>query len=400
MWNIATVLATPRTRRIRAAAMICFTLAIGGCALQSPFRLTGQLDYDESLVSGERLFAAPVPADELPNVAINEPSEAMLDYVANTVRERRLASQKVRDLFSGLDKDGYFKSVYSANRTLTAAETFEARGGNCLSYTNMFVSLARAAGLDARYQVVDVPPSWDADAGFLIRYTHINVLVRNINLEARPGHEVIVDFNIVHPDPDYPRREVSDEYAESLFYANQSVTLMRDKQPRESFSYLRRAIEIAPENIDLWINLGAFYATQGDFGSSLEAYDVALQLDPRNKAAFSGLARSYANVGNLEMAAVYEEKVRNYRQRNPYYHYALAQSAYEDADFESSLGYINTAIDLRRRTAQFHLLKGLVQQQLGDTEAARDSLRRAERYGLDRSVKLDLLRSLAGVNSS
>jgi Flp pilus assembly protein TadD len=206
---------------------------------------------------------------------------------------------------------------------------------------------------------------------------------------------VIVDFNIVHPDPDYPRKAVSDEYAESLFYANQSVTLMRDKRPRQSFAHLRRAIEVAPHNVDLWINLGAFYAIERDFDSSIEAYEVALQLEPRSKAAFSGLARSYSNAGNEEMAAVYQEKVRNYRERNPYYYYALAQGAYEVADYESSLDYINAALQLKRRTARFHLLKGLVEHRLGDVDAARDSMQRAQRYGLDRSVKLDLLRSLA-----
>ncbi|MDZ7670779.1 MAG: hypothetical protein U5Q16_15635 [Gammaproteobacteria bacterium] len=49
------------------------------------------------------------------------------------------------------------------------------------------------------------------------------------------------------------------------------------------------------------------------------------------------------------MAAVYDRKVRNYRKRNPYYHYALAQNAFENARFEESLTAIDRAIDLKRR---------------------------------------------------
>jgi len=392
--------AIPWSRCIKVAGTVCILLAAGGCIMQSPFKLNGTLEYEESLLTGERVFGGPIVPAEVHEAAIHEPSADMLAYIDRTVRGKGLASQRFRDLFSGLTRDGYFESVYSANSTLTAAETFSAGGGNCLSYTNMFVALARAADLDARYQIVEVPPTWDADAGFLIRYTHINVLLKNVRLDHQPGHDVVVDFNIVHPDPEYPRKVVSDEYAESLFYANKSVNALRDKRPRESFAYLRRAIEIAPENVDLWINLGAFYATQGDFASSIEAYDVALQIEPRSKPAYSGLARSYANAGNQELAALYDAKVRNYRDRNPYYHYAMAQAAFENADFESSLRFINTAIDLRRRIARFHFLKGLVEHQLGDTEAARESLERAQRFGLDRSVKLDLLRSLAGVNAS
>lgn len=399
MPNILSTRATLQPGHLRMAGMLGLLLIATGCAMQSPFKLNGGLQYDESLLTGERLFDEPVAPHEL-EAEINAPSQAMVDYVARTVRSNVSASQRFHDLFDGLTDDGYFESVYSANRTLTAAQTFEARGGNCLSYTNMFVALARAADLDARYQVVDVPPSWDADAGFLIRYTHINVVLKNVRLDHQAGYEVIVDFNIVQPDPDYPRHEVTDEYAESLFYANKSVNLMRSSRSREAFAYLRRAIEIAPANVDLWINLGAFYAIQGDYDSAVDAYDVALQIDPRNKSAYSGLARSYANAGDAEMAAVYDEKVRNYRERNPYYHYAMAQAAFEDSDFERSLEYINTAIDLRRRIARFHFLKGLVEHRLGDIEAARESLDRAQRYGLDRSVKLDLLRSLAGVNAT
>lgn len=400
----ATVPVFERSRRPGAGGLVVALLAVfvllaSGCVSQSRYKQSGTLDYDPSLLTGERMFGEPVPVDDLPRIPIAEPSEAMLDYVERTVRRDRLASQRFRDLFGGLNDDGYFQAVYSANRTLTAAETFDSQGGNCLSYTNMFIALARAAGLDAKYQIVEVPPSWDAGSGFLIRYTHINVLLKGLRLDHHEGQDVIVDFNIVHPDPDYPRRAVSDEYAESLFYANKSVRLLREGQPRESFRYLRRAIEIAPENVDLWINLGAFYATHGHFHESVEAYEVALQIDPRSRSAYSGLARSHANMGDHELAAEYEGKVRNYRERNPFYHYAMAQSAFEDADYRQSLDYINTAIALKRRNARFHLLKSLVEERLGDPGSARESLERAKHLGLERAAKLDLLRSLARVNA-
>lgn len=375
-------------------------ILLAGCAGQAPLERHGALHYAPSLTTGERTFGETVQTDHLPRVLINQPSEQMRTYVADQIGDARLSSRRFHSLFAGLRRDGYFDAVYAANSTLTAAEAFEARGGNCLSYTNMFVSLAREAGLDARYQIVDIPPSWDADSGFLIRYTHINVVLRGLRIENHNGSRVTVDFNLMHPDPDAAQIEVSDAYAESLFYANKSVSLLRAGESRESFAYLRRAIDIAPENIDLWINLGAFYATQGDYRSSIEAYNVGLQIDPRNKSAYSGLARSYQYLGDTELADAYREKVRNYRERNPYYHYALAQAAYAQADYERSLSAIDEAIDLKVRTARFHLFKALVQERLGDREAAEDSIRRAQRFGLDERIKVDVLRSAGLVASS
>jgi Flp pilus assembly protein TadD len=208
------------------------------------------------------------------------------------------------------------------------------------------------------------------------------VLVKNVHFDRRLNHTVIVDFNEVHPAVDYPRREVSDEYAKALYYANHSVALLRSGETRESFAHLRRAIETDPSNVDLWINLGAFYAVEGDAEAAVEAYHVALQRKRNSKPAFSGLARNYATLGDEAMAAYYQDKVRNYRETNPFYHYAMAQAAFDEAEFEVSLDYINAAIGLDRRTARFHQLKGMVEQKLGDHEAAETSFRRARRHGL------------------
>jgi Flp pilus assembly protein TadD len=364
----------------RAAALVCLLALSGACASSgfNPGRAAAP-DYPEWLLSGERLFGEPVRADELPEIDISEPSPEMRAFVAELVDgiDRRNSASRFRALFGGLVRNGYFNSVYSANQTLTAAETFEIKGGNCLSYTNLFIALAREAGLDASYQLVDVPPSWDADAGFIIRYTHINVLVRGLRLEPGAHPLVTVDFNEVHPDAEYRRWTVSDDYASSLFHANLSVSLLRQGQVRDGFLHLRRAIDIEPANLDLWINLGAFYATQGDYAGSIEAYRIALQLAPNSRAALSGLARSYANHGNEAMAAVYRQRVRNYRETNPYYHYAMAQAAFERNDYEASLAHINNAIGLKRRAPRFYLLRALVEDKLGRPDAAEASLRRA-----------------------
>jgi Flp pilus assembly protein TadD len=371
---------------------------LSACATQPAL---DALDYPDWLLSGERLFGQPIDLDrEVPDIGVADPTDEMRAYVAEIVAERRISNFRFRHLIARLARDGYFNTTYSAHQTLTAAETFAIKGGNCLSYTNMFIALAREAGLDAVYQVVDVPPSWDADAAFLIRYAHINVLVKNVYLDRRSSQAVIVDFNEVHPAADFPRREVTDEYAKALYYANHSVAMLRAGSTREGFGHLRRAIENAPTNVDLWINLGAFYAVEGDAEAAVEAYHVALQRSRNNKAAFSGLARGYAALGNTEMAAFYQDKVRNYRETNPFYHFAMAQAAFEVAEFESSLDYINTAIGLNRRTARFHLLKGMVEQKLGDHEAAEVSFRRARRHGLDPTSEAELRRVHVDLSST
>ncbi len=370
-------------------------LALTAC---SSVTVSPEAGVDPALLSGERAFGAPLElvVEEDSIVAM---SDEMVVFMDELDVDRLLAAARFRRLFSGLARAGYFNTSYDAEKTFTAADTFEAKAGNCLSYTNMFVALARDAGLRAEYQVVDVPPSWDADSGYLIRYTHINVILKGVTMDKLGGQDITVDFNAVHPDPEYHRRVVSDRYATSLYHANLSVDYIRRGEAETGFAHLRRAIELEPENPDLWINLGAFYAKRGNYDAAIESYEAALAVDSRSKGAISGLARAYSNLGDEEMAAYYGDRVKRYRAKNAFYHFALAQAHYESADYERSLDAINTAIHLKGRQGRFYFMRGLAEQKLGDLEGARKSFARAERFGRYRDLKLRYVNELAGVST-
>ena len=341
----------------------------------------------EALLTGELAFGEPVSADEVPDVDLLHVSEPMRAFIAEEVGDVRVPTVKFRRLFRSLTRDGYFTANYIADSTRTAAETFHHKTGNCLSYTSMFIALAREADLDARFQIVRVPPNWDADSGYLIRYTHVNLVLKGFMYDATNGQEFSVDFNDVLPDPDYPRYEISDEHATALYYANQSVANLRAGEMREAFAYLQKALDISPDNEDLWLNLGAFYGRLNKHEQALAAYKVALNLDPGSRGAISGLGRTHYLLGNLEEAEFYNDKVRRYRQRNPYYHFAVAQTEFDRARYEDALEAINTAINLKYRNGRFHFLKGLAEYKLGDLESAQISFRRADRFGNYRDLK-------------
>lgn len=355
-------------------------------------------EYRELLV-GDLIFGEPVSTAEAPDVDLLGVSDEMRAFIAAEVGDVRVPTAKFRRMFRGLNREGYFEANYIADSTRTAEDTFHHKSGNCLSYTSMFIALAREAGLDAQFQLVQVPPNWDADSGYLIRYTHVNLVLKGFMYDSSTGREFSVDFNDVLPDPDYPRHEISDEEASALFYANRSVFHLRAGEMRQAFAYLKKAIDISPHNADLWINLGAFYAKQNAFEQALTAYEVALGLDPGNRGAISGLGRTHEILGNLDEAKRYKDQVRRYRQRNPYYHFAIAQTEFDGGRYDRALAAINTAIDLKYRIGRFHFLKGLTEYKLGDLESARLSFERANRFGNYRDLKRRYVNGVAQVAS-
>ena len=372
-------------KRWLSVLMTTAMLGFGGCQVLPDLPQSG--GDQSSLLDGSAVFGEPVSADEAADVDILELTPDMVEFLDRQIGDSRISAVRFRRLYKGLAENGYFETSYLADTTRTAAETFHDKSGNCLSYTNMFIALARQAGLDAEFQIVDVPPDWDADSGYLIRYTHVNVLLKGFVFDPRYGEDFSVDFNDVLPDPEYSRHVISDVEATSLFYANRSVGLLRSGELRAAFVLLKKAIELAPEHPDLWINLGAFYSKQLAHGEALKAYETAWHYDRSNRAAISGMARSHYLLGNLEQSEVYAEQVRRYRQRNPYYHFAIAQAEFENARYSKALVAINLALDLKYRNGRFHFLKGLTEQKLGNPEAAEASFRRATRYGNYRELK-------------
>ena len=383
------------SRKTAALAFgLAATLLAAGC---SSLGGGASVDYDPTLVNGQRAFGEEVSASEADDANLVLVSDDMKAYLDANVGERRLSVARFKKLFHSLSRDGYFSSTYDADKTYNAADTFSYKAGNCLSYTNMFLAMARETGLHAYYQIVRVPPSWDADSGYLIRYTHINVLVKGVKLDKFGGGEFTVDFNSVHPEPDYHRKTVSDQYAESLFHANRSVNLIRAGQPREGFANLRRAIELVPNNPDLWINLGAFYGKRGQYQAAIDTYNVALNIDSGNKGAISGLSRAYANLGNEEQAQYYAESGEALPREKRLLSLCAGAGAVRTRQLRWRARRDQYRHRLKRRNGRFYFMRGLAEQKLGDMQAAKKSFRRAERLGSFRDLKLRYVNEFAGV---
>lgn len=265
-------------------------------------------------------------------------------------------------------------SLDYAEITRTASKTFHDRQGNCLSFTMLFVTLARAAGLSASFQSVEVPPSWSYEG-------HV-VIANHVNTSVRMGHseETIVDFNIRPYQGDQPRRRISDDYALGLFYANLGAEAMLRGEYAPALAYLREAAKVEPDIAGIWVNLGVLYSRHGRHDYAESAYLRALEVDDDQESALANLALVYQALGETELAAEYRDRVQSYRERNPYYHYTKAVLAYEEQRFDAALASLRKALRLKRDEHAFYTLRGEVETALGKERHAARSFERAREY--------------------
>jgi tetratricopeptide (TPR) repeat protein len=344
-------------------------LLLAACSASSPRRS----DVSEAdLLSGDALGPGFV-ADTIPVIRIADAfalDEEMRAF-AQSINDVRDPSFHVKSLLDAMKQRGLFALDYTDAATRTVSETFHERRGNCLSFTMLFIELARAVGLHARYQLVDVPPRWNHDADLIVIANHVNAVV-----ESRFEHDLIVDFNSADFRGDYPTRKINDDYAAALYYTNLGAEALVKRDFPSSFALFREALSFHSDMAEPWVNLGVLYGRLGRYDYAEAAYLRALEVDPRQRSAVANLVGVYTALGDTARAEEYRERVRHYQDINPYYHYARAQLAYAEKRHEDALGELRSAIRLKDDDRDFYTLQGETLAALGrDADAARSFAR-------------------------
>lgn len=306
----------------------------------------------------------------------------MRRFVDQHVDRRGSQSLKLQQLVSAIMDTEIFGLDYD-DVTRTAAETFRARRGNCLSFSSLFVALARDAGLEVQFQEVDVPPDWTLDKETFVLNRHINVFVDLDFVGTR-----VVDFNIGDFRSSYPMRRISDRRARAHFFNNAGVERLQAGDNAGAFAFFRRALTDGDETFSpAWTNLGTLYQHNGHLAHAEAAYLHALTTGGSDLVAMSNLARLYERTGDRERAAALKDRVVHHRLRNPYYRCSLARDALAAGRLDLAPDHLKFAIKKRPNEDQFCFLLAVTYLRGGDEGAARRWFARAKELAATDAVR-------------
>ena len=346
-------------------------------------------DLDRATITPDELLAGTslgVPGGSpTPLVAEEEVlavSAEMRAFVDAHVDRKASGNLKLHQLVSAIIDKATFGVEYD-DTTRTASETFRVRRGNCLSFSSMFVAMARDVGLSVQFQEVEVPPDWTLDNDTFVLNRHVNVYV---DLE-RAGKRV-VDFNIADFKASYEMHKISDTRARAHYYNNIGVARMQAGDTASALACFRRAIADNDRGFAAaWTNLATLYQRKGHLAHAEAAYLQALKASKWDLVAMSNLARLYERIGDRERAATYQKKVVYHRLCNPYYRYSLALDALATGDLDAAIGHLKFAIRKRPKEDQFCLQLGLTYLKKGDARSARRWLARAQEVAATDALK-------------
>lgn len=339
----------------------------------------------KTLSAKELLRAEPLTGEQdvpaLEDIDVLALDDEMLGFIDENVDRNHGYYLKMYELIHAIISEGSFGLEYDET-TRTAQGTFHARRGNCLSFTNMFVAMAREVGVDATYQEIEIPPSWSDQGDNYQLSRHVNIF---IDMHGAGTREV--DFNIGDFQSRYDRRRISDERALAHFYSNIGAEFLQQDEPTEALRYFRKALATDEDFAPAWSNLGALYSEEGHFEYAEAAYVRALQSNPRELVAISNLSQLYEFTGQKDLADWYDRQSSRHRMRNPYYRYDLAESAYRAEDYETAIDHLRYSVKKQKNEDSFYFLLGLSYLQMGNEPAARKWLEKAAQTAQDDALR-------------
>jgi Flp pilus assembly protein TadD len=337
-----------------------FTLVLSACATQSfknipaPPQLQGEY--------------TPVVIADVDVLAMNA---RMIEFLERYVLEYEDPNIKRQLLSMALTNRAILGFHYNIERTLTANEAFNTRSGNCIAFANLFIAMAREAGLKARYHEVLIPPEWTSQNDTFVISKHINVVVDS------PHGPFEVDISGREIKINAKRRIMSDQEAKSMYFNNLGAEELLVNNLSVAYAYLIKAIEIDPGASDSWSNLGVVLGRNGQKRDAEKAYLTALDISPDQLTAMGNLYDIYIMEENLAAAADLQSKVERYRQENPYYLLTLSDEALKNDQFRDSIRLLNLAIEKKDTEHLLHFAMAKTQYLYGNTVEAETSLLRA-----------------------
>lgn len=294
------------------------------------------------ILSGETLLHRIVGSAEYPNEPLFILTDAMKTFAAQSVKGIHDPASRVTALHRQLIKSPYLGGQgirYSALTTDNPQVVFTQSEANCLSYSLLFVAMAKEVGLDAWVNEVTIPSNWerqDDNSFYLMR--HVNAKVRvpkeskmaaqqfQLNRSSATD-EMVIDLEIRLFRRHYPQAPLTQREAEAQFYSNKGIEFASRKETEKAFLYLRKALERDMSRSYLWNNFGGVFLRNGSYEDAAKIYLHAHKINPKDDSVLANLAGVYKRLGDTDKADAYLQLSLRYRESSPYYQYRLAEDA-------------------------------------------------------------------------
>ncbi len=163
--------------------------------------------------------------------------------------------------------------------------------------------------------------------------------------------------------------------------------LLAQANPAEALIAAQRVIDLAPNEPQHHLRRGELLLAQGEYASAMQAFEVALTINPRLAAAHAWLSRTHAQTQSWNRARYHAEQALLLAPEIEAHTVLVAEAAAGAGDLVGAAKLLADAIGRRGERAEWSHALGLIHLRRGDTTNGLASLRK--------TIQLDPQRSAA-----
>jgi Tfp pilus assembly protein PilF len=359
--------APPLATLLLATLLLATLLFAGGCASRSAVQRSPATELFH-----DQLFHPPAaPIDTTAIFALNQ---RMRDYVRNELGQRPRGHDGRRALFDALYRRDQLKLEYDSAMTRNAAETFEARAGNCLSLAIMTAALARELNFSVQFQQINMEESWSRSGNLYFASNHVNLILGkkrgSLDGEQIGNATLIVDFIPISPKAHESARPLEERTIVAMYLNNRAAELLLAGSIDDAYWAARGSAEADPDFLNAYNTLAVIYRNHGDLAQSEQALRHALRRTPDSTIFLSNLAQTLEGQQRDAEAAVVRARLAHLEPTPPFHFFHLGQQAFERGDYLRARDMFERELARVPDYHEFHYWLALSQYQLGNLRVA------------------------------
>ena len=337
------------------------------CSTYEPFDSKGYLVKQyEARVGPEKAGEIEVPFDL---------SDQILSEVLGRIDPGANDRNKTANILDFVFGPGGLELQYQLTPTRSASKTYYAREGNCLSFVNLFVGVARGVRLNPEYVEVKDHQRWNYKDGVVVSQGHI---VAGMMIDGRMS---TYDFLPYRAKSYKDLNPISDLIATAHFYNNLGAEALLADDLETAEEYLGIANQLAPDFEKAINNLGVYYLRIDRIDDALALYDAGLVDHPKNVAFLTNKARALQLLGRGDEAIAVLDQIEDTKQTSAFFFVYRADMALSQNNYEEALNQLQKALRQDSEVPEVHVALVKVYLALGQMDKAN--------YHVERALKLD-----------
>lgn len=278
---------------------------------------------------------------------------------------------------------------YQEQPTFGIAESHARRRVNCLSFTMMFIALARASGMRAYAQASDDALAMRVQGDIMYRATHVNA-----GIEVG-GVEYTIDVGWRSLLAVRKLRTISDAQLVALLHNNNAVELLLSGDREQAEMRIQAALALDPASATILSNAGVLHWRAGRRDAAERTYLQALKLKRDHLGALGNLVVLYRETGATQPAESYTKRLRRAQAADPFSQFLLAKSLADAGAYDDAVAHYRRAVRLLPDEPQFHRSLADAYLAQGKAQAAARARRHADKLEAQRAARQGIRESAA-----